>query len=91
MEEKDRNDDVPMIELYKVESIIVHVSKISRNTLIGFAIFAAAIVAAVYIFVSNYNKRTKDWLNTIQALQNRPAVTEVTDENTGTVQQFPSP
>ena len=90
--EVHREDEVPTIELYKVESIIVHASKMSRNALIGFVISLAAIVIVVAIFTSRYNARTKDWLDTIKMLVNRPAVTEVLqDENSGNIQQSSSP
>lgn len=77
-------DDVPMIEQYKVDTTIVHTSKIVRDVKIIVAIVMVTIIAIVFIFVSNYNARTKDWLNTIAALQN----TGVQNE---TVQQFAPP
>ena len=88
-------DDTPTIELYKVESIIVHASKMSRNALIGFVLALAAIfaivVAIVLIFTTKYNERNEYWQETIKMLiSSRPAVTEVQHENTEDLQQLPS-
>lgn len=77
-------DDVPMIEQYKIDTTIVHTSKIVRDVKIIVAIVMVTIIAIVFIFVSNYNARTKDWLNTIAALKS----TGVQNE---TVQQFAPP
>ena len=81
--------DVPMIELHKVDAAIVHAAKICRDVKIIFAIGMAAVIAIVYIFVSNYNARTKDWLSTIAQLQSRTTVSEVQDGKT--VEQFAPP
>ena len=44
----------------------------------GFAIMAICMVKQADIFVSGYNARTKDWLNTLAQLQGDTAITEVT-------------
>lgn len=80
----NEKDDVPMIEQYKVDSIIVHARRIVHDVKIIVAIVMAAVIAIVYIFVSNYNARTKDWLNTIATLQSAGVQNEA-------VQQFTPP
>ena len=47
----------------------------------------AAMVAMALIFVTGYTSRTKDWLNTLAAMQGKPAVTEVEHG----IQQQPDP
>ena len=93
-----KNDDVPMIEEYKVDTIMVHASKICRFAMvisicamIAVVSFIIGIVRIVDIFTSKYNVRTKDWLDTLQSFSTRTSVTEVWDGNTEEVQQFPAP
>jgi capsular polysaccharide biosynthesis protein len=71
--------DVPMIPKYQAESMIMHMSRALKYIVIVSAVFAAAMVAAIIIFVNGYTSRTKDWLNTLAGMQQNPAVTEVTD------------
>lgn len=87
MSEQDRRDDVPMIPKHQCESILMHMSWAVRSMALVAIVFAAAMVAAIIIFVNGYTSRTKDWLNTIAQLQAKPAVTEVADG----IQQQPSP
>lgn len=89
-------NDVPQIELYKVESTVVHASKMSRNSMIACVcamiiavISIAGIVWIVDIFTTKYNSRTKDWLDTLKLF--KPAVTEVWNGETEALQQLPSP
>ena len=93
----DQND-VPMIEEYKHESAMVHETKKSKYAMIA-AIFAniVTIIALIVLllvvkdFTTKYNARTNKWLDTIMALVNRTAVTEVTDGYTEILQQLPPP
>ena len=93
----DQND-VPMIEEYKHESAMVHETKKSKYAIIA-AVCAniVTIIALVVLlqvvkdFTSKYNARTNKWLDTIMALVNRTAVTEVTDGYTEILQQLPPP
>ena len=90
MTDKEINqDETPMIELHKVDAIMAHAGKIVRDVKIIVAIFAAIIIAIVYIFVSKYNARTNDWLKTFESVLNRTTVTEGSDGNTEEIQQFP--
>lgn len=98
MERKNSENDVPMIEEYRVESTIVHASRISRNAKIicicAMVVVVSAIigmVSIVDIFTTKYNSRTKDWLDTLCTFANRIPITEVRDGNTETLQQFPPP
>ena len=89
MEEKK----VPMVPKYQAERDKVYHTKMTRYMLIavaliviGFSIFAVCMVKQANcmvkqadIFVTGYNSRTKDWLNTIRELQGSAAVTEVID------------
>lgn len=93
-----KNDDVPMIEEYRVESTIVHASRISRNAKIicicAMVVVVSAIIGMVRIvdiFTSKYNSRTKDWLDTLSMLANRIPVAEVLNGDTETLQQLPAP
>ena len=89
--EEKRQDDTPMIELHKVDAIMAHAGKIVRDVKIVVAIFAAIIIAIVYIFVSKYNARTNDWLKTFEYVLNRTTATEVSNGNTEEIQQLSPP
>lgn len=91
----EKNNDVPMIEEHRVESSIVHASKMSRNaTIISVCATVVAIIAIasnvfiVNIFTSKYNERTSSWIDAFVWMAERLNVPEVTDE---TVQQFAPP
>jgi tetrahydromethanopterin S-methyltransferase subunit D len=86
MNQDRKINEVPMIPKYQVEQEMLHISGAIRAMVIIAVTFAVAIVVAVYIFVSGYNARTKDWLNTIANMQRNPAVTEAIN---GIQQQSP--
>lgn len=89
---ENKEQDVPMIELYKVEGMMVHTSRIVRNCVIGIIVGFLAIVAIVFIFTSKYNERNQNWLEVYnRLLQSRYPVTEVLHENTGNIQQLSPP
>lgn len=71
--------DIPMIPKHEAETMMMHLEVANRNMMIVAISFAAALVAAIVIFVTGYNSRTKDWLNTFANLQ-RGTVTEAADE-----------
>ena len=84
--------DVPMIELYKVEGMMVHTSRIVRNCVIGIVVGFLAIVAIVFIFTSKYNERNQNWLEVYnRLLESRYPVAEVLHENTENIQQLSPP
>ena len=87
-QEKNRENDVPMIPKHQAESVMMYMSWALRNMAIVAVAAFVAIVAAVIIFVNGYTSRTKDWLNTYAQLRNQTAVTEVAD---GGIQQQPTP
>lgn len=94
----ENNNDVPMIEEYRMESAMVHETKKSKYAIIA-AICAnivtvIAIIALVLVvndFTTKYNARTNKWLDTVMALVNRTTVAEVTDGYTEILQQLPPP
>lgn len=94
----DQKNDVPMIEEYRHESAMMHATKKSKYAIIA-AICAniVTIIALIVVFLvvqdftTKYNARTNKWLDTIMALVNRTAVTEVTDGYTEILQQLPPP
>lgn len=94
----DQKNDVPMIEEYRHESAMMHETKKSKYAIIA-AIVAniVTIIALIVVFLvvqdftTKYNARTNKWLDTIMALVNRTAVTEVTDGYTEILQQLPPP
>ena len=95
--EKD-NNDVPMIEEYRFESTMVHETKKSKYAIIAAVVAnivtVIAIVALVLVvkdFTTKYNARTNKWLDTIMALVNRMAVTEVDNGYSEILQQLPPP
>lgn len=83
------DDETPMIELYKVDTIMAYAARIVRDVKILVCVALAAIIAIVFIFVSKYNERTSDWLKTYNLL--RTGQTEVANENAEEIQQFPFP
>ena len=94
----DQKNDVLMIEEYRYESAMMHATKKSKYAIIA-AIFAniVTIIELIVVFLvvqdftTKYNARTNKWLDTIMALVNRTAVTEVTDGYTEILQQLPPP
>ena len=82
-------EDVPMIELHKVDTAMAYAARIVRDVKIMIAIVMVTVIAIVFIFVSKYNERTSDWLKTYNLL--RSGQTEVANESTEEIQQFPSP
>ena len=87
-EMNEKNDDVPMMPKHQAETMMLHLEIANRNMMIVAVTFAAALVAAIIIFVNGYTSRTKDWLITLTTLQNRTTVTEVEADG---IQQQPSP
>ena len=84
--EAEKND-VPMMPKHQAEAQMMHMSHALKCITIVAVAFAAAMVAAIIIFVNGYTSRTKDWLNTLAAMQGRPAAAEVQDG----IQQQPGP
>ena len=89
MENQSPKNDTPMIELYKVDTLMAYAARIVRDVKIIVAVCMVAIIAIVFIFVSKYNERTTDWLKTYNML--RTGQTEVVNGNAETVQQFAPP
>ena len=73
----EKQDDIPMIPKYQAEAQMMHMSIAIRSIVTVCAIFAFTIMVAIWVFVNGYTSRTKDWLNTLAGLQEKPAVTEV--------------
>ena len=80
-------NDIPMIPKHQAEAQMLHLCRAMRYITIVSVAFAAAITIAILIFVNGYTSRTKDWLNTLAAMQGKTAVTEVQDG----IQQFGGP
>ena len=74
----DGKNDIPMIPKHQAEAQMLHLCRAMRYITIVSVSFAAAIIIAILIFVNGYTSRTKDWLNTLTAMQGT-AVTEVQD------------
>lgn len=89
MESPNQKNDVPMIELHKVDTALAYAARIVRDVKIIVAVCLVTIIAIVFIFVSKYNERTSDWLKTYNQL--RAWKTEVTDGNAEKIQQFTPP
>ena len=90
MENNDeKTPDVPMVEQYKVDTAIVHASRIVRDVKIIVAVCMACIIALVLIFVSYYSARQREFLNTINMLTSTTTTAEV--QNADTVEQFAPP
>ena len=73
----DEKNDVPMMPKHQAETMMMHMSRANRNMMIVIIAVCLAMGAMAYIFVTGYTSRTKDWLNTLAAMQVTPAVTEV--------------
>lgn len=90
MEKNDeKTPDVPMVEQYKVDTAIIHASRIVRDVKIIVAVCMACIIALVLIFVSYYSARQREFLNTINMLTSTTTTAEV--QNANTVEQFAPP
>lgn len=87
-EPKQKSEEVPMIPQHQAETMMMHLEIANRNMMFVAVTFAAALVAAIIIFVNGYTSRTKDWLNTLANLQNRTTASEVAEDG---IQQQPSP
>ena len=97
MNDKERiaQEEVPMVEQYKVESSLVHASKTRRAAVIISILATVCILASIIgnvviveIFTSKYNSRTKDWIELAKALANKTAVTEVDNAYTEKMEQL---
>ena len=85
--------DIPMIPKHQAEAEKMHMSWAIKCILKIVIAFCITIALCVYIFVTGYTSRTKDWLNTFNNLLQRTAVTEAINEEeaAGIFQQFPLP
>ena len=92
-QEQEKENDTPMIELHKVDTIMAYAARIVKDVKIIVAICLITIIAItismVSIFTTKYNERTSDWLKTYNML--RTGTTEVQNGNTETIQQLPTP
>lgn len=100
MNDKERiaQEEVPMVEQYKVESSLVHASKTRRAAVIIIILATVCILASIIgnvviveIFTSRYNSRTKDWIELAKALAGKTAVTEVDNAYTEKMEQLSLP
>ena len=100
MTDKERNvqEEVPMVEQYKVESSLVHASKTRKAAVIISILATVCILASIIgnvvvvdIFTSKYNTRTKDWIDLVKAMAGKTAVMEVEDAYTETMEQLSLP
>ena len=90
-QEKKRTEEIPKIELYKVEGIMVHAGKIVRNCVICLICAFIAIVMIVWIFTTKYNERNQNWLEVYnRLLESRQTQTEVLDGTAEEMEQFPA-
>lgn len=80
-------DDVPVMPKHQAETMMMHMSHSNRNMAIVIIAVCTAMVLMALIFVTGYTSRTKDWLNTLAAMQGKPAAAEVQDG----IQQQPGP
>ena len=88
--------DVPMIEEYRMESVMAHETKKSKYLLIVAVLCSIVAIVAIIgniwivdIFTTKYNSRTSEWLETVKVLVNQTTGTEV--QNGKTVEQFAPP
>ena len=100
MNDKERiaQEEVPMVEQYKVESSLVHASKTRKAAVIISIVAAVCILASIIgnvvivdIFTTKYNTRTKDWIELVKAMVGKTAVTEVDNAYTETMEQLSLP
>ena len=100
MNDKERNvqEEVPMVEVYKVETSLVNASKTRRAAVIISILATICILASIIgnvviveIFTSKYNSRTKDWIDLAKVLAGKTAVTEVDNAYTETMEQLSLP
>ena len=100
MNDKERiaQEEVPMVEQYKVESSLVHASKTRRAAVIISILATVCIIASIIgnvvvveIFTSKYNTRTKDWIDLAKALAGKTAGTEVDNAYTEKMEQLSLP
>lgn len=77
-------DDVPMIEEYRVESMMLHETRKSRFMMIVAILCCIVAITAIIgnvwiveIFTTKYNSRTSEWLETVKVLVNNQAGAEV--------------
>lgn len=98
-QQKSNQDDVPMIEEYRVESTIVHASKWGRIALIICICACIAVVSSFYgivrvvdIFTTKYNARTSEWIAAFMEMAKKLGVEDGYENRyTETIQQYPPP
>ena len=80
---------VPMVPKHQAQAEMMHMSWTVRWLVVAIVIGFVCMVIQAYIFVTSYNARTKDWLNTYKMLINQEAANE--EESSGAIQQLPLP
>ena len=74
-QEKNRENDVPMMPVYQAEKIIMHQNFANRRMLIALLSVCITFIITIVIFVVGYTVREKNWLDTLT----RVTVAEVKD------------
>lgn len=89
-------DDVPMIEEYRVDSMMAHETRKSKYLMIVAILCSIVAIVAIIgniwiveIFTTKYNSRTSEWLETVRVLVNQTTGAEV--QNGEALEQFTPP
>ena len=78
--EKERQEQKPAcIPFFDHENTMMHYSEANRRMLIALIAVCITFMLTILIFVNGYTEREKNWLNTLNRLQQTP-VTEVQHE-----------
>ena len=98
-----KNDDIPMIEEYRVQSALVHASKTAKHAHILSIICVVLVLVAlvcnmvtsirtVDIFTTKYNDRTEKWISAyMDMVQKLVDAGGYDDGIAGEIQQLSSP
>ena len=69
MDCKNCEEKQACVPFFEHENAMMHMNTVNRNMTIVIVTVCITFVFAIYIFVSGYTSRTKDWLNTLANMQ----------------------
>ena len=79
MEDQEQERGAASVPFFVHENSMMHYNAANRRMLIALVVVCITFILTIIIFVVGYTVREKNWLNTLNRLQ-QPPVTEVQHE-----------
>ena len=64
-QEKNRENDIPVMPVYQAEKVIMHQNFANRRMLIALISVCVTFIITILTFVIGYTIREQNWLNTL--------------------------